>query len=374
MSSKRRTGRRTGKNTNQARTNRPVPVHTPAQAADEWERLAAHHPQDREELLLEAADAWQEAGRLDRALALYERLLDPDTGDASEPDLVDAYRIGTLWDMGREEDARAAATAFRKRHPRHPAAWEFVAEAFEEAGETASAVEWYTAGVTHALGAGIPVTADAVEEAPYGFDLEALVIGRHRARRLLGSPHDDWDDVADELHERRESAWLGRARPLDEVHDPLRLKRLKEGGAEALDAEISALTDTLEEVRAAPVAPRKACVLYWPPEDFVQLLERWPEAAEEYGDDHADHRRRVERTLRELSDEGVPHLAVGHATLAGLEENAENGAASPDTLSAYAAELTRTGRTTNWPPPRNGPCWCGSGRKYKKCCGNPALA
>ncbi|MFD7169227.1 SEC-C metal-binding domain-containing protein [Streptomyces violascens] len=25
-----------------------------------------------------------------------------------------------------------------------------------------------------------------------------------------------------------------------------------------------------------------------------------------------------------------------------------------------------------WPPPRNGPCWCGSDRKYKKCHGNPA--
>ncbi|MEV6140612.1 SEC-C metal-binding domain-containing protein [Nocardia sp. NPDC051990] len=23
----------------------------------------------------------------------------------------------------------------------------------------------------------------------------------------------------------------------------------------------------------------------------------------------------------------------------------------------------------DWPPPRNAPCWCGSGRKYKKCCG-----
>ncbi|MGA4539020.1 SEC-C metal-binding domain-containing protein [Uniformispora flossi] len=24
-------------------------------------------------------------------------------------------------------------------------------------------------------------------------------------------------------------------------------------------------------------------------------------------------------------------------------------------------------------PPRNGPCWCGSDRKYKKCCGSPAV-
>ncbi|MEU3308968.1 SEC-C metal-binding domain-containing protein, partial [Nocardiopsis sp. NPDC006832] len=25
-----------------------------------------------------------------------------------------------------------------------------------------------------------------------------------------------------------------------------------------------------------------------------------------------------------------------------------------------------------WPPERNRPCWCGSGRKYKKCCGSPS--
>ncbi|MFB6784581.1 SEC-C metal-binding domain-containing protein [Streptomyces sp. NPDC056352] len=25
-----------------------------------------------------------------------------------------------------------------------------------------------------------------------------------------------------------------------------------------------------------------------------------------------------------------------------------------------------------WPPARNEPCWCDSGRKYKKCCGTPA--
>jgi len=26
-----------------------------------------------------------------------------------------------------------------------------------------------------------------------------------------------------------------------------------------------------------------------------------------------------------------------------------------------------------WPPARNAPCWCGSGFKYKKCCGRPGL-
>jgi uncharacterized protein YchJ len=31
------------------------------------------------------------------------------------------------------------------------------------------------------------------------------------------------------------------------------------------------------------------------------------------------------------------------------------------------------GGAISWPPPRNAPCWCGSGTKYKKCCGGPNL-
>lgn len=29
-------------------------------------------------------------------------------------------------------------------------------------------------------------------------------------------------------------------------------------------------------------------------------------------------------------------------------------------------------RTLGWPPERNAPCWCDSGRKYKKCSGSPS--
>jgi uncharacterized protein YecA (UPF0149 family) len=43
--------------------------------------------------------------------------------------------------------------------------------------------------------------------------------------------------------------------------------------------------------------------------------------------------------------------------------------AMPDTRSLYAAQLTRTGGARPYPPGRNAACWCGSGRKYKKCCG-----
>ncbi|GAA0903281.1 SEC-C domain-containing protein [Streptomyces thermoalcalitolerans] len=351
---------------------------TPAQAAEDCERLAKQYPEEREELLLEAADAWQDAGEPERALAVYERLLDQGEGGSERPDLVDAFRISLLWDLGRQEEARAGAAAFRARHPRDAGAWMFVAECFEEADETATAAEWYTAGITHVLGAGTPVTADTVGEHPDNFDLETLVIGRHRVRRLLGAPHDDWDEVADELHTRRSSPLPGRTRPLDEMHDPVRLRRFKEEGPEALEAEIRELTEAMEREeaeRAARTGLLKACVLFWPAEEFALLLQRWPKAAEAYGDDHAAHLRQVERTLRGMSDEGAPHLAVGRATVAGLQAHAETDGGSPDapaTRSAYAAELARRGQATAWPPPRNGPCWCGSERKYKKCCGNPA--
>ncbi len=396
MSSKRRTGLGNGKNKNSARTNRPAPAFrasgppppaTCAQAAQECEKLAEQHPEDREELLMDAADAWGDSGEHDRAIAVYERLLDPEGGGCSEPDLVDAFRIGTLWDAGREEEAQAAAVAFRQRHPRHAGAWNFVAEACEAFDGAASAAEWYTAGITHTLGAGAPVTVSAVEADPQHYDVEMLVIGRHRVRRLLGEPHDDWDEVADVLHERRSSPIPGRVRPLDELHDPLWVKRLDEQGPEAFEDELGELADRLAALSPVGLSPvgrgpvghaalRTACVLYWPREEFTKLLERRPMTADAYGEDHAEHLRQVERTLRRLSEEGVPRVAVGWATVRELEAYAETSGGSPDasdTRSAYAAELARTGRATDWPPPRNGPCWCGSERKYKKCCGNPAL-
>lgn len=391
MSSKRRTGRRNGRNKNRARASRSAPAFHPsgppapatcAQTAQECEKLAEQHPEDREELLMEAADAWGDSGEHDRAIAVYERLLDPDSGGCSDPDLVDAFRIGTLWDAGRDEEARSAAVAFRRRHPRHAGAWNFVAEAFEAFDGAAVAAEWYTVGVTHTLGAGAPVTVDAVEADPQYYDLEMLVIGRHRVRRLLGEPHDDWDEVADVLHERRSSSVPGRVRPLDELHDPLWVKRLEEQGPEAFEDELGELADRLAALSPAGRGPvgraavRTTCVLYWPREEFTGLLERWPKAADAYGDDHPGHLRQVELTLRDLSEEGALRMAVGRGTVPELEAYAQTSGGSPDapdTRSAYAAELARTGRATDWPPPRNGPCWCGSERKYKKCCGNPAL-
>jgi len=40
-----------------------------------------------------------------------------------------------------------------------------------------------------------------------------------------------------------------------------------------------------------------------------------------------------------------------------------------DARSRFAALLGSRDETVPWPPGRNDPCWCGSGSKYKRCCG-----
>ncbi|OLZ59449.1 hypothetical protein AV521_45315 [Streptomyces sp. IMTB 2501] len=345
---------------------------TYATQAEELEALAREYPEDREEILVEAAGSWNDAEEYDRALALYQQLLD--TG-CEEPHLIEAYRISTLWDAGRADEARQAAGLLRRQHPADPGAWNFVAEALETAGELHDAADWFTAGLTRLFGAITPLTRSAVDNSTDPSGIEMLVIGRHRVRRRLGEPHDDLDNLADKLHEHRPTLLRGPG-TLDDLHDPDRLRAAESGDAEALQAEFEKLAVEVAARRAALARPRMTCALFWSEIEFSQLLTRWPAFAEDYGTDHHDHIRRVEETLRNLSQEGEPHLGIAQGSVADFEAFTDEEGLSPrdgDTRAEYAADLASRGRAQAWPPPRNSPCWCGSSRKYKKCCGNPAL-
>lgn len=60
-------------------------------------------------------------------------------------------------------------------------------------------------------------------------------------------------------------------------------------------------------------------------------------------------------------------------TVAELVAFAETHGGSPldeEVRKRYCASIADA-RTLTWPPARNAPCWCGSGVKYKKCCGRP---
>ncbi|MGH9056067.1 MAG: SEC-C metal-binding domain-containing protein [Acidimicrobiales bacterium] len=80
--------------------------------------------------------------------------------------------------------------------------------------------------------------------------------------------------------------------------------------------------------------------------------------------------KRLARTLA-----GHP-MRVSPMTVDGLTDYCagEEAAGTGEARSSYAAEIARRGEATPWPPGRNGPCWCGSGRKYKTCCGPVPMA
>lgn len=356
-------------------------VRDPAAVAAESEQLAQQYPQEREELLMEAAGEWAAAGNHQRALALYEELLG---GECADAHLIESYRVNELWQLGRIDEAREAARQLRAQHPKDGGAWNTVAETLECAGEHGEAAEWFTAGISHLLVPTEPLTVESVEAGPAGFDVAMLLIGRHRVRRLLAQPHDTMDDLADRVHARgRLSPLIGGVRPLDELHDPAR-REAERGGEAELRGELNELRAHNDEL-TAEIAARSAALarpqvtpeLYWPSVEFAQLRGWRPALAEAYGDDHAVHRRQVEQSLQQLSAEGGLHLGVTFGTVQGLLAFAREEGADPDvpdTRTAYAFDLAQLGRAVPWPPPRNAACWCGSGAKYKRCCGGPGEA
>jgi hypothetical protein len=125
--------------------------------------------------------------------------------------------------------------------------------------------------------------------------------------------------------------------------------------------------------------------LAWlPADEYAAWPARWPDLADspllrgESGAtvSHAVYCRRMEGRLRAHRESGVARLSVVPVRAAQFAPWVADTApeeTDPSRLRArYAADVARDpSRTIAWPPGRNEACWCGSGRKYKKCCGAP---
>jgi hypothetical protein len=331
---------------------------TPAEYADEAARLereAQEHPDDAEFTLIPAAEAWMMAGEHERALGVLDRIL----ADTAVPHLIRAMRLDPLWHVEGEAAARAAAAELRSEKPDDHEAWFEASRAFGRHGDQHAALEWLNAGITHFLGPSPEVDVDVLADA--GPDLYQFFDERRAIRQALGLEDDAWDDATADL------AKLPLVGPEGE-------------GLLDLGAPGSAFSgpdfDEEHDFEETPSGAVKLGFLHWPEDQLAELARRWPETAEGYGEDYAEHRRIVERRLRETSTQGSVALAVATANVEELVAYAEEHGSDPtdgEMRSYYAAEKTRRGEATPWPPERNAPCWCGSERKYKKCCGNPGL-
>ena len=117
--------------------------------------------------------------------------------------------------------------------------------------------------------------------------------------------------------------------------------------------------------------PAAWAIAWFPPDQRAAALERWPTLADDFADPVA-YSRRLEGHLRSLlqATGERPRLAAIEADeLVAWSAAQGHDPASAEARSQFAAELARTGRALAWPPERNEPCWCGSGLKYKRCCG-----
>ncbi|WP_033328906.1 SEC-C domain-containing protein [Streptomyces yerevanensis] len=331
---------------------------TPAEHVDHnaeaarLERTAGLYPEDAEHLLLQAAAHLELADDRPRASTLYDHLLS--TPDSLEnPLLVRALKAANLWEYGHEAEARAIIDGVRAASPRDPAPWVIVAEALESHDELEAAQETFTEGATLLL--------TDVTDPPYA--THPLLFGRHRVRRMLGMPHDDWDTRADTLHKAPVS--------LDELHDPKRVWSLGSDNPAELQAEIARLQSELTTAREALSRPFPVAILHWPADELAELVAAYPSLGSEYPS-HEEHLATIETSLRELAASGTGNLGIVPGTVPSYEAFAASELASPADallLPQYATTLAARGRAVAWPPERGAGCWCGSGRAYEGCHG-----
>ncbi|MFF8604430.1 SEC-C metal-binding domain-containing protein [Streptomyces sp. NPDC015346] len=329
---------------------------TPADHTTEAERLlrtAAQYPEDQEPLLLQAAAHLELSGDRPRATQLYDTLL---SATPSRPHLIRALKAANLWEYGHEAEARAIIEGVRASGPLDAAPWEIVAETLESHDELESSEEIFSEAARLLMR-----SVKDVREVPH--PTRSLLTSRHRVRRMLALPHDDWDTLADSLH----TADV----PLDELHDPKRLWSLGSSDPAELQAEITRLRSELGSYRTALSRPFPVAVLHWPEAELDELLASYPELESEYPTYRA-HLTDIEASLRELAQAGTPNLGIVPATVPSYEAFAASESSSPanaDLLPQYATTLAARGRATPWPPARGAACWCGSGRTYGECHG-----
>lgn len=271
-----------------------------------------------------AADLSRVAGDHPGAVELAERAIAANLvhGDG-RADFARALLAELLFEDGLETEALAQLEPLRVLMTVDAQAGRMVSEALEMSGRSELALEWLTEAVVTAVAMGEAVPEDKQEALErITTVVYELVIVRHGLRETLGLEHDEYDLLADRL-----------------------------------EAEIDALN-------------HPGPLLFWPESDFDTLLARWPGQLENWGADWDEHRAELERELQGWAGSGTPGLSLLAGSLAELDAFAAaqgEDAADEDVQLDYADALPDE-RELPWPPARNGPCWCGSGAKYKKCC------
>ncbi len=297
---------------------------------------------DLADLYFELATEYESLGRCEDALAAADAAAD--AGLRSNPD-PRYLRAEILMRAGRVAEAEPIWAEVRADTPDDVWLYNNAGLEYAHAGVHETALGWLTDGLRLALR-----TADPERL------VEQLTDLRQESLDSLDRPADALQEhAAGFLREKQQarSAW---------VEEP-----------------------TSEPTNAAAHGPVDTVALAWlPAGDYEQAVTLWPEVAESElvaGPDgplpHRLYCRAMQQRLVELSQVGLPGLVIAPVRVAPFTAWCAEQGAQPDSeaRATYAAHLAAHAEPgmVSWPPGRNQPCWCGSGRKYKKCCAAPSF-
>ena len=289
------------------------------------------------DLYQELCRAYQELERLDDALAAA------DSAIAAESDLRPdprSLRAEVLLKMGRNSEAETIWAALRADNPDDAWLYNSAALAYAETGQYDTALEWSADGLRRAL-----------RSADNPFAVDQLYLVHGLILRALGRPDDQLFQAAEAWLESEDHNWDDESDDLDD--------------------------NTNYEIGLMAFAWLSA-------DEYEQARQLWPDFAASdliNGPDgplsHAQYSRALQQKLVSYAEPGAPNFTIVPIKIAPYTAwCAEEGrqADSADARARYAAYEANQGSPdmVAWPPERNERCWCGSGRKYKKCCGSAA--
>lgn len=309
---------------------------------------------DLPELLDELAEAYAQLGRTDDALTTMRAAIT--TGYRSTPD--PRCRLAEIClRAGRAENAHALFAQVHADHPDDVWLYNNAGLEYSAAGDHVRALAWLTPGLELALDAGDPERLVA-----------QLAELRHDARAALGQPRDDLD--------ARAEAFMARPRPEPAGWSPGALPTV----FAALDAASNTPLAPTAVVPPGPPTrqPRVALAVGWfPASEFPLALATWPQLGQGWGTtDHTTYNHQLQHHLLGLSVAAPAATWIAPIRIEVFQHWCQHNHHDPATSEAragYAADQARTHHSDliAWPPARNSPCWCGSTRKYKKCCAHP---
>lgn len=288
----------------------------------------------RAEYLDELAYAYEKLNRLDEAIdAMRQAIAAGFDGALDDHPSAQALIADLLLRAGRTREARDAWLGAEREDPGNPWLCQAAGSAYAGAGSHAEALTWQTKGLELALAA----ERDA--------------------------------DMIWMLANERAAALAALGRPPDELQ--LRAEELLERGEQEEQARIEAFH---RDRMARAVSPHRASLgLAWfPADEYQRALQTWPSFAEDYEHGpYAAYCARLELLLRDLKAQGAARLALTPIEIDSYLSWCTEHDCDPeesDARAAYATGLLGDGLAHPWPPGRNQPCWCGSEKKYKKCC------